>query len=137
MFEKALVARLAEVAGVTVLLGTGSAMRVYPQAAKKNSTRPYVTYFRVSTNADQSASLEGGRATVAWSRVQFDVWSEQYDTAKAVEDAIRLALDGWSGTLKGVTVNSVRRVEARDFYEPDTQPPLHRAGADYLVCFNL
>lgn len=137
MCEAAILARLRAVAGVTALLGAGASMRVYAQAAPPKCVTPYATYTRISTNTEPAASLEGGRPQVAWSRIQFEAWSKKYAEAKAVEDALRLALDGWGDTLAGVTVNSCRRIDARDLYEPDTNPPLHRAGADYLVCFNL
>jgi len=137
MFEKVLVERLRNVAGVTALIGAAGAMRAYPQVAEKNAAIPYATYFRVSTNTEPTASLEGGRAQVAWARIQFDAWSNTYAQAKALDDAIRLALDGWSGTYSGVTVVSVRRVDSRDIYESETQPPMHRVSSDYLVCFNL
>lgn len=137
MAEAALLARLRAVAGVTALLGSGTAMRVFAQVAKQKATTPYVTYSRVSTNTEPVASLEGGRPQFAIARINFECWSSQYDEAKAVEDAIRLALDGWSGTLASVTVAGCRRIDARDIYEPDTKPPLHRVGADYLVNFNL
>jgi hypothetical protein len=133
MFEKAIVARLAAVPAVTALVAT----RVYGGTAPQKPTVPYVTYFRVSTNEEPSASLEGGRAQVAWSRIQIDAFAATYQAVKELDDALRQALAGWSGVLSGQTIHEVRRLDSRDIYEPDTVPPLHRVQADYLVCFNL
>lgn len=133
MYEKAILARLNATPAVSAIVSG----RIYAQAAKQGATLPYVTFARISTNEEPSASLEGGAAQVAWSRIQIDAWAKKYVDAKALDDEIRKALVGFSGTLAGVTLHSVRRIDARDIYEPDTLPPLHRASADYLVCFNL
>ena len=133
MFEKALVARLASVPAVTAIV----ASRVYGGTAPAKAAIPYVTYFRVSTNEQPSASLEGGRAQVAWARVQFDAFAKTYQGAKELDDALRQALAGWSGVLSGQTIHEVRRLDSRDIYESDLAPPLHRVAADYLVCFKL
>ena len=133
MFEKALVARLASVPAVTGIVGA----RVYGGTAPPKALVPYVTYFRVGTNEAPSASLEGGRAQLAWARVQFDAFAKTYQAVKELDEALRQALAGWSGVLAGQTIHEVRRLDSRDIYEPDTEPPLHRVQADYQVFFNL
>jgi hypothetical protein len=133
MFEKAIVARLAAVSGVTALV----AARIYGNAAPSKPTLPYVTYFRVSTNEAPSANLDGTPAKIAWARLQFDAFAKTYKAVKELDDALRQALAGWSGQLAGQTIHEIRRLDSRDIYESETQPRLHRVQADYLVCFNL
>lgn len=132
--EQAVRDLLAANASVTALLGAGSDLRVYPQGAPQRATFPYVTYYRVSSNPGPVVSLDPIRANLEWVRLTFEAWSDVYLTAKSVDDAIRLALDGAaSGDIVGC-----RRIDGRDLYEPETQPkPLHRVGSDYLVTAKL
>jgi hypothetical protein len=125
---------LAADAGVTALLGAGTALRVYPQAAPQKPLLPYVTYYRVSTSTGPVAALDPIRSNLEWARITFEAWSDSYLTAKSVDDAIRLALDG----ARSGDILACRRLDGRDLYEPETQPkPLHRVGGDYLVTFKL
>ena len=108
----------------------GPALRVFPQAAPPGQQAPYVTFYRVSTNLGPGTSLDPIRANLEWARITFEAWSTVYRTAKQIDDALRLALDGASSG----DIVLCRRIDGRDLYEPETQPkPLHRVGSDYLV----
>jgi hypothetical protein len=136
--EEAIVAKLRATPEVTALIGAAADCRVFPHASKQGTTKPYVTYYRVSSSTNQLASLSNKAANMEWVRITIEVWSQNYLAGKAIDKEVRIALDGYSGVSSGVTIHNCRRVDSRDQYEPDTQPkPLFRCGSDYMIHYKL
>ena len=136
--EEAIVAKIRATAGLTALLGSAADCRVFPHAAKQTTTKPYATYYRVSSNTNQIASLKNVAANMEWVRITFEIWSENYLAGKEIDKQLRIALDGYSGVSSGVTIHNCRRIDGRDQYEPDTVPkPLFRCGSDYMIHYQL
>jgi hypothetical protein len=101
-FEEAITALLAGVAGG----------RRHWGRAPQGVALPYVVMQRISGIRDYVTS---GPSGYVQSRVQFDVYAEKYDAAKAVARALVAALSGHSGgTIQGVFIDSERDLPASD-----------------------
>ena len=93
---------------------------------------PALTYQVISSQPD--ATLDGA-SNVTEYRIQYDAWGKTYTGVKAVQDALRQVLDGYSGLLSdGTVVFDVIRDTASDLYEPDSR--LYRVTSDYRVLFS-
>ncbi len=99
--EAALYAELTGNAGVAALV----ADRVYPDVAPSSADLPRLTYQRISTG--RHPHLAGASGLVS-PRFQVICWASSRASAGVVADAVREALDGFSGTLGsgGNTVNA-------------------------------
>lgn len=91
----------AETAIYTVLAADGTVAalvvaRIYPALAPQGATLPYVVYERIST--PRVRGLDGTSGLGA-PRFQITSWAESYSGAKALADAVRDALDDYSGTV--------------------------------------
>jgi hypothetical protein len=101
---------------VTLLAG-----RIYPLTLPQEAALPAVSYQRISTTGMRTmgAPRLGREATF-----QFDVWATSHASRLAVTDALRVALDGYSGTMGGaggVDVLAVQMQNDQDGYEPLTK----------------
>lgn len=105
--------RLTGFAGLAALVST----RIQPGVASQNTTRPYVTYQVVSEFRQYGF---GGGIGIVFSRYQFDVFAEDYDTARAIVDQLRLALDFWASPSSSPEIIRVTVENVIDGYEPDT-----------------
>lgn len=72
-----------------------------------------------------------GASGVAYPRFQIEAWAETYTAAKALANAVRKALDGYSGTVGTVDVRSILILSERDFYEEAVKA--HRIIMDFSV----
>jgi len=113
--EQGLHAHLIADGGVSALV----AARIYPLRAPQNPTVPYVTYSRINTDREHHMS---GASGLAHPHFQIDVFASSFSSMSAVANAIRSALDVYSGDMgsPSIDVSSVLVVDERDFYEDDT-----------------
>lgn len=79
---------------VTNLLKGG----IKPYANTVASTKPYLTYYRITSDRPKSNDGPTGQAVVHY---QLDAYADDLLTAKQVADAVRLAVDGYAGTFMG------------------------------------
>lgn len=125
--EQALYARLAAVAGVTALVST----RIYPVKLPQNATLPAVTYQRVSTSR---AGAMGADPGVAWARIQVTSWATSYSGLKSLSEAVRAALQRYSGSSGGVTVLDVTLDSELDLYgEDESEAGVFAVAQDFTV----
>ncbi len=125
--EEAITAHIKANAGLTALI----AGRVYPTHMPQNPTLPAMVYNRISGERVQNMQGSSGLASP---RFQFDCFARTYAEAKGVGEALRLAIEGFSGTMGGVSgvdVNSCLLQSDQDGYEDDLQ--LFWVTADYIV----
>ena len=124
--EQMFVKQLQATSGVTALVGT----RIYPQAAPQGTTADYVTY-EVSGNPIQD---HGGSGGLYRARVSFLCHTATYANAKAVAAAIRAAVDGFRGTMQGVSVGAcLQEMEADAGFDDDTR--MHVVAVDFRVLY--
>jgi hypothetical protein len=66
---------------------------------------------------------------MALATIQFDVWSNSLLTAKQTAAALRELLNGYSGILEGIIINSMQVVQEREIdaaLYPGTEKPIQR-----------
>jgi hypothetical protein len=110
--EKHVFQRLVTTPSMARLVG----FQVYPIAVPKNATLPFCIYKR--NNIVREAHLSGPLFSPLV-HLQIASWALYYDAARELADEVRLALDGHTGTLSGVTISDIRLVsETDDFLDP-------------------
>lgn len=97
--EADLYTRIKTYAGFVSLAGT----RLYYIEAPQNATQPYATFSRVSSTRHH---FMGNDANVVHARFQFDAWGETPDSARALLEQIRQAVQRYSGTTT-VTIDDI------------------------------
>jgi hypothetical protein len=133
LVEEALVARLIAVSGVSSLvLDSGSSpatYRIYPRKLPQNPTMGAITYQLITGESFESLT---GSSGLTFRRFQFDAWSSGYILAKQLAEQIRLALQGFTGTVSGVKITGIlKESDNGDFFDHETN--LWRVSADYNV----
>ena len=107
---KAMRTRLLSVSAVTNLVGT----RIYPLTLPQGVTLPAVRYQRISGNSDNYVA---GTTGAAMARIQFDVFANSYASGEALREAIRQAIDPFTGTSSGVIIHSCNAANHMDLFD--------------------
>lgn len=134
--ESVIAYRLGTFAGVTAIVGTGTAndpTRIYPVAIPQTRKMPLITYRVVSSDRIESVYSDPGMASV---RFQITCWAQTYDDVKELAEQVRLALERYgsavSGTqINGVTVYDIHMGSEVDLYEPTLEA--FGVATDYIV----
>lgn len=127
---------LATDAGVIAIAST----RIYGGILSQDATQPSVTYRVVSRDHEEDLDGPSGLRTS-----RFRIYSTarkkvgDYTVAKQLDEAVRLALHGFSGTVTDLTVSPPETIEIQrvfaassfDFYDDKTET--HQIISDYLV----
>ena len=87
-------------ANLVTLIGT----RIYPEEAPMEATYPYITYTKVNTNPTRVKNLVSPKDEF---KINFFIYSKNYDTTNTVGDALRVALDNKRGVYSNVKVDWV------------------------------
>lgn len=87
-------------ANLVALIGT----RIYPEEAPMEATYPYITYTKVNTNPTRVKNLVSPKDEF---KINFFIYSKNYDTTNTVGDALRVALDNKRGVYSNVNVDWV------------------------------
>lgn len=116
--ESAIFAFLATTPAITTLLGTASAQSIFPMRAPEGASLPFVVFHKVS---GRSVHSKDGDMNLAYPMFQFTAWAKEYEDAKAVQTAIRNALNAYVGpTLQGVAVAQIITDNEQDLNDPST-----------------
>ena len=91
----------------------------------QKASLPAITYQQ--TGGARNHTLEGtdNMTPSVW---RFNCWSETYSEAETVAQTVKAALDDYTGTASGVTIQNAH-------YESDTDLLEQRAGTDQLTRF--
>lgn len=114
---------------ITSVVGT----RIYPQHLPRNSSYPCLTHQLVSRTYGHHLSGVTGLSTA---RVQVDCWGEKLSDVETLAEAVRVALDGYFGTIGDVTVAFVQLDNEQDLSEApqdESEQWLYRRTQDYLI----
>lgn len=95
--EAFLYQRLTSQTAVSSLVGT----RVYPILAPAGTPLPLVVYQRTGVDRPQSLAGNVGNPVVT---LQLTTYGTSYTSVKNIARQVRLAIDGWTGTTAGVTI---------------------------------
>ena len=132
--ESALYSKLAGTAAINAIIGSGASVRLYPAVAPASTERPYITYQVISTRRSRHFAGVSG-TQVDFARVQIDVWAASSLSRRTLAQAVRAALDGFSGSMGSELLN-VRRVAVsgpdmtENPPEYDDETPTYRARLD-------
>lgn len=129
--EKHVYMRLVTDPSVARLIG----FQVYSIAVPKGAAIPFVIYKRANISREPSLS---GPMFLPVVGLQVSAWSLTYDGARELSDAVRLCLDGHTGTLSGVRIDDMRLVsEVDDFIDPtevgSQLPPAYEVRQVYSI----
>jgi len=102
--------------------------RCYPVTIPQSPTYPLILYTKISGDRDHTLRGASGHAHP---RFQIEAWSESYTGAKTLADAIRNALDDYTGTAAGTVIGSCLIDSERDIYESEIE--VYRVAQDYFV----
>jgi hypothetical protein len=128
-----LAARLKAVTGVSNLVST----RVWADRAPRATPHPYVVLQRIGGEPIHHLANASGLANAT---VQIDVFASSGSSRDAVAEAVRDAIDGWSGSQGGVLVQEVTLdppVETQEGEDLGREVPIFRARIDGEVFFEL
>jgi hypothetical protein len=95
--EAFLFQRLTSQTAVSQYIGS----RVYPLIAPQGTPLPLVVYQRTGVERPQSLAGNVGNPLVT---LQLTTYGTSYTSVKSIARAVRLAVDGWTGTTAGVTL---------------------------------
>ena len=124
MIDEEMRTYLLSIPGVAAEVGT----RIYPAPLPQGSTLPSETYTDISdvpfyTNANDSCYKQV--------RMQLDAWASSRKESVRVDQAVRVAMSGYSGKWGGREIGMVKRATSSSHYETETQ--LWRVRSDYLI----
>jgi hypothetical protein len=123
--------KLLSAPGVARMVG----FNVYPIAVPKGAGFPFIVYKR--QNIIRESHLSGPMFMPLVS-LQIASWALNHDASRQLGDEVRLALDGATGTLAGVTIEDMRLVsETDDFLDPTAigaqLPPAYEVRQLYQI----
>lgn len=136
--ENAIRALLLDSAAVLALVSE----RIYPQSAPQKTPKEdqaaYIVYQRIDTDPTHTMLAAGGLAFV---RVQLELYGRSYDECRQIAEAVRLALDGYQGSVtdgEGAVLNrcKIRRAtDSEEFSGPiaGQGSVRHQVVVDYTV----
>ena len=105
--------------------------RVYPHMAPLGTPLPLVVYQR--TNVERPRSLTGNVGSPLVT-LQLTSYATSYTSVKSIARAIRLAVDNWTGTTAGVTIQRTTLMLETDGIEvpqDDQQLPYYNVQQTY------
>ena len=123
--EGTLYTRLTTHAGLSALIVD----RVFPNHLPQDVTYPAISYRRVTA---PRVSNYGSDAGIVRARFQIDVWASSYDSASAVREQVRLALQRWSNTA-GTVVQDTFFLDDQELYEDDID--VHHFPLDFEIIY--
>lgn len=96
--------------GIASLVGA----QVYWQAAPQATAFPYITFFLVSEEREHDVA---GQCGVVFAFYQVDCWHEGSADIHAIADAVRNAVDGYTGTMGSTTVQYSKLINRHEFID--------------------
>lgn len=93
--DEGLIAYLTNYAGLVSLISTRTYLMKIPQSA----TLPCLCVTRIDTPRELTHDTSGATGTLAHPRFQLDAWATTYASAKAINDQVRAALNGKTGSI--------------------------------------
>lgn len=85
---------------------------VYPVTSPDKKEPPFVTFARESTERD--FDLANGTTGAVFGDFTVEIWSDSYLAGKTLADAVRAAINNFTGTAHGATIDRVVLTDERD-----------------------
>lgn len=113
--------------GVSAIVGS----RCYPQTLPQAPVFPALSYIQI--DAVRVRELEGP-AGKARRRIQIDSWAKTNIERWELADAVRSALDGFSGMMGSTEIGSVNMQDERAFFDEEASiVGVYRVAQDFII----
>ena len=106
--------------------------RIYPEEAPMEITYPYITYTKINTDPTRVKNLVSPKDNF---KINFFIYSKNYDTTSTIADLLRVALDNKRGVYASVNVDWVI-FEDETTGDPVMQDKIYWIVQDYLFKIN-
>ena len=116
--------------GIVALTSLVPSTRIYSGKAIQGTGVPFIVIQRVSTERVGNLSGPSGLSFV---RFQFDAYANDYESAKAIADQIRFALDGYVQGNNNEQIRFGRVLDEGDSVDNSTGALLHRCRIDAAI----
>lgn len=116
---------------ITTLVST----RVYPQMLPQNATLPAITWHCYGVESEYQLDGATGWAIASY---QIDIWANTLASATAIGEAVRNALQGYSGKIGNDTVHVVLLQNQILLYEAPARSddqPIHHCAQQYRIIY--
>lgn len=130
--EAFLFQRLASQTAVSQYVGS----RVYPLIAPTGAPMPLVIYQRTAVERPQSMAGNVGNPVVT---LQLTTYGTSYTSVKSIARSVRLAVDNWTGTTAGVTIQRTTLItesDGVDMPQDDQMLPYYSVQQSYEFRIN-
>lgn len=107
LIEKAIYSLLTGDGTLTGLVST----RIFPVLIPQKTTMPAIAYEQTSGARVHATDGPAGQVNSRW---QFNCWGSSYASVRAVANALREAIDGYSGTTAGVIFQAIQSQDEND-----------------------
>lgn len=131
--DEAVYKRLSTFAGLTALVGGGTP-RIRPVRADQRDAYPYVVYSVIS---DLPYSAMGVDAKPHRARVQVSSFDDDFDSMRAVDAQVRLALSRYRGTSGTVKVQDVFEGGVQDLDLTEVGEGVYQRARDFIVFYEV
>ena len=108
---------------------TGISSRVYPQRIPEGKSWPAISYYVISTTPEEVKNT--ATSPIDLVRIQVSIFDTTQNSVNTIADLARVAMVALTGEQGTCTVDTVRLVDERDFYEEDIQ--IYHKAQDYYV----
>lgn len=112
-------------------MSTTAGDRIYPLVLPPQVTLPAVAYQRITTVRDRVLSGFNGYQS---NRFQFTSWAERYEDTRYLADEIITALEDYSGTIGGTTIQAIAVAGEVDLYEPESKR--YGIATDFMITYS-
>ena len=102
--------------------------RCYPVTIPQSPTYPLILYTKITGMRDHTLRGASGHTHP---RFQIEAWAKASTGVKTLADAIRNALDDYTGTASGTVIHSCLIDSERDAYESAIE--VYRVIQDYFI----
>jgi len=107
--------RLSAVSAVTDIVGSGDNARIWPISRREGAANPSITYQRIS--APKESAMGTADTGLTHPLFQVDCFADTYREVDDLAEAVRGALQRYSGTVCSVVVQVIELVNTTDTTE--------------------
>lgn len=124
---------LSDLVGFLETLSSAASDRIYPMVLPQAPAYPAITYEQVSGVREVSLCGPTGRTKP---RISISSWARHYGDAHELADEIRVALQGFRGTMGSTQIDDVKLDNEVDLFEQEAGTKgVHRVVQDYIISF--
>ena len=126
MIEKGVYSRLSTDSTLTAIVGT----KIFAGRIEQEVSPPFVMFWRVSGSRPDSLTGHNGMTRA---NIQVDCFATTYGQIKAINDAVRLRLDGFKGTMGTEEAKACRMTGEREYYDQEAE--LFISSLDFSIWY--